>query len=81
MKNNDDLTRRLAEQEGWKSRNNVKTFDPMQESHEEYLRRIHLDDKLNDNVISFKEAAIAVNEWKIDEKEKEFNNKTITEPE
>ena len=70
MKNNDDLTRRLAEQEGWKSRNNVKTFDPMQESHEEYLRRIHLGDKLNNNewkydkqkVISFEEASKAAAE-------------------
>ena len=70
MKNSDDLTARLAEQEGWKSRNNVKTFDPMQESHEEYLRRIHLDDKLNNNewkygkqkVISFEEAAKAAAE-------------------
>jgi len=45
-------------------------FDPVQESYEEYLRRIHLDDKLNNNewkygkqkVISFEEASKAAAE-------------------
>jgi len=70
MKNNNDFHSRLAAEEEWKSRNNVKTFDPVQESLEEYLRRIHLDDKLNNNewkydkqkIIRFEEAAKAAAE-------------------
>ena len=64
MTNNNDFNSRLAAEEEWKSRYNLKTFDPIQETHEEYLRRIHLDDRLNNNewkydkqkIISFKKA-------------------------
>ena len=49
------------------------SFDPIQETYEEYLRRVHLDDRLNNNewkydkdktIISFEKAVKAAAETK-----------------
>jgi len=73
MKNNNNFNSRLAAEEEWKSRYNLKTFDPIQETYEEYLRRVHLDDRLNNNewkydkdktIISFEKAVKAAAETK-----------------